>query len=163
MHPFKDTSNSTGSFHSQQTSQTPLKTRRQPPRKKYKLASCMWCFSFLQKVIQKMLSLPLHPWNLWNITHSLQFSAATVVWAEPCCCSQKLQCLWCTGDEGRLGQHGELQENRNVLEWEGSKAELPFPAYRKVSINLPRFPPLHVVENEVWRELRQNPIEGNGG
>lgn len=45
MHHFQDTSNSTGSFHSQQTSQTPLKTRGQPHRKKYKLASCMWCFS----------------------------------------------------------------------------------------------------------------------
>lgn len=84
MHHFKDTSNSsTGSFHSQQTAQTPLKTREQPLRKKYKLASGMWCFSFLQKVIQKMLPLPLHSWNLWSITSSLQFSAPTVVLAEP--------------------------------------------------------------------------------
>lgn len=95
MHHFKDTSNSTGSFHSQQTSQIPLKTRGQPLRQKYRLASCMWCFSFLQKVIQKMLPLPLHSWNLWNITHSSQSSAPNVVLANPRCCSQKLVFLIC--------------------------------------------------------------------
>lgn len=47
MHHFKDTSNNTGNFYSQQTAQTPLKTRGQPLRKKYRLASCMSCFSFL--------------------------------------------------------------------------------------------------------------------
>lgn len=114
------------------------------------LAACDAFLFCSPNVIQKMLPLPLPSWNLWNITHSLQFSAPTVVLAEPPCCSQKLQGLWYTGDEGRLGQHGELQENRNALEWEGSKGELPFPAYRKVSINLPKFPPLYVVENEVW-------------
>lgn len=147
MHHFKDTYNCTGNFYSQQTAQIPLKTRGQPLRKKYKLASCMWCFSFL---FSKCNSEDAP--SAFTFLKPLEHHTLITVLCSHCFFGRAslLQGLWYTGDEGRLGQHGELQENRNALEWEGSKGVLPFPAYRKVSINLPKFPPLYVVENEVW-------------